>query len=64
MARRLLFKSGSKIQSQETDKLKIDASILILENLPTYEGNVEAVADGHPLNAVYKTSTGEIRIVI
>lgn len=63
MPRRLLFTSGSKIQSQES-KLKIEASVLILPNLPTYEDNAAAVADGYPVNGVYKTSTGEIRIVV
>lgn len=63
MPRRLLFVNGSKIQSQDT-KLKIDASVLLLPNLPTYEDNTAAVADGHPVNAVYKTPTGEIRIVV
>ncbi len=37
---------------------------LNLLNLPTYVDNAAAVAGGLSVNDVYKTSTGELRIVI
>ena len=37
---------------------------LNLLNLPTYANNAAAVTGGLSVNDVYKTSTGELRIVI
>jgi hypothetical protein len=37
---------------------------LNLLNLPTYADNAAAVAGGLSINDVYKTATGELRIVI
>ena len=37
---------------------------LNLLNLPTYDDNAAAVAGGLSVNDVYKTTTGELRIVI
>ena len=37
---------------------------LNLLNLPTYADNAAAVAGGLSVNDVYKTATGELRIVI
>lgn len=39
-------------------------STLNLLNLPTYESNDQAISGGLSLNDVYKTSTGELRIVV
>jgi hypothetical protein len=37
---------------------------LNLLNLPTYEDNASAITGGLEVNDVYKTSTGDLRIVI
>ena len=42
----------------------IRGSDLNLTNLPTYADNASAVTGGLSLNTVYKTATGEIRIVV
>ncbi len=42
----------------------VQASTLTLTNLSTYANNAAAVAGGLPVGAVYKTSTGELRIVV
>lgn len=38
-------------------------SVVILPNLPTHADNAAAVAAGLAVNTVYKTATGELRIV-
>jgi len=40
------------------------ATTLTLTGLPTYANNAAAVAGGLSVNDVYKTATGELRIVI
>lgn len=35
-----------------------------LNNLPTYADNAAAVAGGEPVNMLYKTATGELRVVV
>ncbi len=42
----------------------VQASTITLTNLSTYANNAAAVAGGLPEGAVYKTSTGELRIVV
>jgi hypothetical protein len=42
----------------------LQASALTLTNLPTYADNAAAVAGNLPVGAVYKTATGELRIVV
>lgn len=37
---------------------------LSLTNLPVYANNAAAVAAGEAVDTVYKTSTGELRIVV
>jgi hypothetical protein len=37
---------------------------ILLIGLPSYENQQEAVSDNHPLNGLYKTSSGELRIVL
>jgi membrane-bound inhibitor of C-type lysozyme len=44
-------------------KLHVNGTIR-LEGLPTYSGNSTAIAGGLSTNDVYKTSTGELRIVV
>lgn len=40
------------------------ATTVVLTDLPTYANNAAAVTGGLPVNSVYKTSTGELRIVV
>lgn len=48
-----------------TDESKITMfADIILMNLPTYDDNADAISGGLITDAVYKTSTGELRIVI
>lgn len=42
----------------------VQASTITLTNLSTYANNAAAVAGGLPVGAVYKTATGELRIVV
>jgi hypothetical protein len=37
---------------------------LLLPDIPTYADNATAVAASHPTDAIYKTATGELRIVV
>jgi hypothetical protein len=46
------------------DELNINPVIIYLTAISTYADNAAAVAGGLPINAVYKTSTGELRIVV
>jgi hypothetical protein len=51
----------------DTTELVIDGGnteVIKLTNIPTYADNAAAVADGLPTDAVYKTSGGELRIVV
>jgi hypothetical protein len=50
--------------SVEEDKITLKTLNIIADRIPTYVDNAAAVADGHPTDAVYKTSTGELRIVV
>jgi hypothetical protein len=45
-------------------QVSINTIALLLPNIPTYADNAAAVADDYPEHGVYKTSTGELRIVI
>lgn len=49
---------------QQQNPGPIRASALNLSNLPTYADNAAAVAGGLADNDVYKTATGELRIVV
>lgn len=42
----------------------VQASTLVLTNLPVFANNATAVAGGLVLGAVYRTATGELRIVV
>lgn len=46
------------------DLITINCLKVLLPTIPTYADNAAAVADSHPTNAIYKTSTGELRIVV
>ena len=50
-------------QQQQNPGL-IRGTTLNLSNLPTYADNAAAVAGGLADNDVYKTATGELRIVV
>jgi hypothetical protein len=47
-----------------TAEITIDTVALFLPNIPTYADNAAAVADDYPVDGIYKTSTGELRIVV
>lgn len=40
------------------------ATTIVLTALPVYANNAAAVSGGLPVNSVYKTATGELRIVV
>lgn len=44
--------------------LIVRADSVILEGLPIFADNAAAVADDYPVDGVYKTATGELRIVV
>jgi hypothetical protein len=48
----------------EPAQITLDTIALLLPNIPTYADNAAAVADDYPEHGVYKTSTGELRIVV
>lgn len=48
----------------ETLRIKLDTNTINLPNLPTYANNADAISGGLVTSDVYKTSTGELRIVI
>jgi len=57
------FPKISGIEITENN-IEIDALNVFLPTIPEYADNAAAVADGHPIDAIYKTSTGELRIVV
>lgn len=42
----------------------LQASTLVLTNLPVFADNAAALSGGLVLGAVYRTATGELRIVV
>jgi hypothetical protein len=50
--------------SINTPQITLDTIALLLPDIPTYADNAAAVADSYPEHGVYKTSTGELRIVV
>jgi hypothetical protein len=42
----------------------IGGNAVSLTGIPTYADNAEAVADGQAVGAVYKTASGELRVVV
>jgi hypothetical protein len=48
----------------ESTQITLDTIALLLPNIPTYADNATAVANNYPEGGVYKTSTGELRIVV
>lgn len=42
----------------------LQASTLVLTNLPVFADNATALSGGLGLGAVYRTATGELRIVV
>jgi hypothetical protein len=45
-------------------EISIDCLEVLLPGIPTYADNATAVAASHPTDAIYKTATGELRIVV
>ena len=54
----------SVFQQQVQNPGPVRATTLVLTNLPVYADNTAALAGNLPVNAVYKTATGELRIVV
>jgi hypothetical protein len=59
-----IVRAFSVFAQQVTNPGPVQASTLTLTNLSVYANNAAAVAGGLPVGAVYKTSTGELRIVV
>jgi len=55
---------SERIIIKHNDNITIDCLRVVLPTIPTYADNAAAVAGDLPLNGVYKTSTGELRIVV
>jgi hypothetical protein len=47
-----------------SDEVQVNTINLLLPNIPTYVDNATAISSGATTNQVYKTSTGELRIVV
>ena len=47
-----------------SDEVQVNTINLLLPNIPTYADNATAISSGATTNQVYKTSTGELRIVV
>ena len=48
----------------DESKIVISSDVLLLPTIPTYADNAAAITGGATANQVYKTSTGELRIVV
>jgi hypothetical protein len=59
-----VIRAFSVFAQQVNNPGPVQASTLTLTNLSVYANNAAAVAGGLPVGAVYKTSTGELRIVV
>jgi hypothetical protein len=49
---------------KHNDRINIDALRVVLPTIPTYADNAAAISGGLTTNMVYKTATGELRIVV
>jgi hypothetical protein len=64
--------SQSAYANAQSAKESADQAVTTLQNavtktgsiLPTYANNAAAIAGGLAVNSIYKTSTGELRIVV
>jgi hypothetical protein len=56
--------ANEKLTIKHDDLITINCLKVLLPTIPTYADNAAAVAGGLPTNAVYKTATGELRIVV
>ena len=54
----------SLFQQQLQNPGPVRATTLTLTNLPVYADNATALAAGNPTGVVYRTATGELRIVV
>lgn len=59
-----LIRNFSVFAQQSQVPGPLQASTLVLTNLPVFADNAAAVAGGLAANAVYRTATGELRIVV
>lgn len=53
-----------KFVAGNTDVLSVNSTSVLLLSLSTYANNSDAVSAGLVANTLYKTSNGEIRIVV
>lgn len=44
--------------------MKLDGNTITGTSLPTYESNALAIAGGLSVGDLYKTSTGEVKVVV
>ena len=49
-------------QEGQTEKNYFAGGIFMLPNLPVYADNTAATAAGHPVGALYRTSTGDLKV--
>jgi hypothetical protein len=56
--------SNEKLTIKHNDLITIECLKVLLPSIPTYANNAAAVADGLPINCVYKTGDGALRIVV
>jgi hypothetical protein len=54
----------TQFQQQVANPGPVRADVLTLTNLPVYADNAAALAGNQAVGDVYRTSTGELRIVI
>lgn len=59
-----LIRNFSVFAQQSQVPGPLQASTLVLTNLPVFADNATALSGGLVLGAVYRTATGELRIVV
>jgi hypothetical protein len=62
--RNLTLGGSEELIIKHDDGINIDSLIVSLPTIPTYANNADAITGGLVVNNVYKTATGELRIVI
>jgi hypothetical protein len=60
------FLIGTDVSNSDATKSFVIADVLALlgSTFPTYANNAAAIAGGLAVNGLYKTATGEVRIVV
>lgn len=59
-----LTRSFATYMQQQQNPGEQRATTITLTDLPTYADNASAISGGLAVNDVYKTATGELRIVV